>query len=489
MRAKVKSLFTFDGMFSRYELIATEKPSETIEKRVEISLSGKERGSRINGMCNYSVWSATQTDRLRPTTDTSPRFPDPYWQTHFRDYKYVDTDEPIFGTVKRFRFAYYYRTCSASNYAFLGRSYRRADSIAAHYLIEDGSGAFALGYIIGMKKYIYISTSDPRSPMKRVVDTELSGFSPTQCKTHYATMQAETGAWFQHAQPVNVNWDAESRTLDFQWPDAPTEASVKERCDTIRRQADGLSRFRDGLLGADLVNGFTALPDVDNIENATQLSSLGQSLLEILNPKQLAKGILSHDPKAVAKALSNKHLAYKYGDRLTIKDAREMYHAFRNWSIRKNGTQTRRAQLVEKLTDNLQVTHRIVIKAQRLDDAASRLLLGAADLGILPDLNTVWNLIPLSFVVEWFVNVTDALEATKAITLRNCFMPLSRYDSKRIEYRSETGDSSFVFDSYEGASSPNPSFPYPDFDIKVEAPGERELVTGECLLVQRFVKG
>lgn len=488
MKAKVKSLFHFQGLFSKYELIVSEKPSETGEKRVEVTIGGKERGSRVLGMCNYSVWSATQTVRQRPFVDTSPRL-ESNWQTMYNGYRYVDTDESIHGTVGRFRYAKYYRSCSSSSYAFIGRSRREADDLAAHCLITDGSGAFALGYIMGLWQYIYISTTNPQGPMRMAERTELRGFSPEQCHQHFAALKAKTGAWFQHAQPVNVNWDAVAWTLDFDWPDAPTEESVSERCLSIRRQADALSKFRDGLLGADLVNGFTALPDVDNVENATQLSSLGRSLLEILNPKQLAKGILSHDPKVVAKALSNKHLAYKYGDRLTIKDAREMHDAFRNWSARKNGTQTRRAQMVEKLTDNLQVTHRIVMKAQRYNDAASRLLLGAADLGILPDLNTVWNLIPLSFVVEWFVNVTDALEATKAITLRNCFMPLSRYDSRRIEYRQETDDSTFVFDSYEGVSSPDPSFPYPDFDIKVEAPGEHELVTGECLLVQRFVKG
>lgn len=488
MRAKVKSLTTFHGLFSTFELIVTENPSETREKRATVTVQGKDRGARINGMCNYSVWSATQTVRLRPTTDTSPRLQGD-WQTYLKDCRYVDTDESIHGTFSRFRIAKYYRTCSSSNYAFAGRTHARADNVAAHCLIEDGSGAFALGTITGLWKEFYISTSNPRSPLRQVKRVEISGFSPAQCAAHFADLKAETGALFKDAQPVNIDWRAVKKTMDFEWPDAPTEKSVRERCDSIRRQADALSRFRDGLLGADLVNGFTALPDVDNIENATQLSSLGRSLLEILDPKQLAKGILSHDPKVVAKALSNKHLAYKYGDRLTVKDAREMHNAFYNWSARKNGSQTRRAQMVEKLTDNLQVTHRIVMKAQRYDDAASRLLLGAADLGILPDLNTVWNLIPLSFVVEWFVNVTDALEATKAITLRNCFMPLSRYDSKRIEYRQKSDDSIFVFDAYEGVSSPNPIFPYPDFDIKVEAPGERELVTGECLLVQRFVKG
>lgn len=489
MRAKVKVLAYFSGLFSRYELIVSENPSETRGKRTEIRISEKDRGARINGMCNYSIWSATYAANTRPTTDTSPYYLVNDWDTVFRGYQYIDTDEPIHGTADRFRTAKYYRSCSSSNYGFAGRTHARADTLFAHCVVEDGSGAIALGTISGVWKDFYITTSNPRAPLKQVERTQIRGFSPSQCTAHFAQLKAETGAWFQHAQPVNIDWSTVKTTLDFEWPDAPTEQSVRERCDDIRQQADTLSKFRDGLLGADLVNGFTALPDVDNIENATQFSSLGQSLVEILNPKQLAKGIASHDSKAVAKALSNKHLAYKYGDRLTVKDAHEMYNAFRKWSVRKNGTQTRRAQLVEDLTDNLRVTHRIVIRAQRCNDAASRLLLGAADLGILPDLNTAWNLIPLSFVVEWFVNVTDVLEATKAITLRNCFIPLSRYDSKRIEFRSETADSTFVFDAYEGTSSPSPTFPYPDFDIKVEAPGERELVTGGCLLVQRFVKG
>lgn len=489
MRAKFKSLRYFYGLFSKYELIVTEKPSETRGKRTEITIQGKNRGPRTNGMCDYSVWRATQTTDLRPFTDTSPVL-EGGWSTQFRGYQYVDTDEVIHGTLNRFRLAKYYRSCNSTGYGFVGRTNTWADTMAAHCLIEDGSGAFALGTIVGPTMEIFVSTSDPKSPVRQVSHSaEWGPWAPDRCKARFNELKAKTGAYFAHAQPVNIDWDSVNDAMDFEWPDAPTEKSVRERCDSIRRQADELSRFRDGLLGADLVNGFTALPDVDNIENATQLSSLGQSLFEILNPKQLAQGILSHDPKVVAKALSNKHLAYKYGDRLTVKDAGEMYNAFRKWSVRKSGTQTRRAQLVEELTDNLRMTHRIVIRAQRYNDAASRLLLGAADLGILPDLTTVWNLIPLSFVVEWFVNVADALEATKAITLRNCFMPLSRYDSKRIEYRSETGNSTFVFDAYEGTSSPNPSFPYPDFDIEVKAPGERELVTGECLLVQRFVKG
>jgi len=129
--------------------------------------------------------------------------------------------------------------------------------------------------------------------------------------------------------------------------------------------------------------------------------------------------------KIDGKDLADLYLSYKYGARLTVLDAikvaqavvRRATAARQKFSIcraRSVGVSNISAIGLGALTG--EVAYNIKLYYQPVDNILVSALRKCYEWDVWPDLTNVWDLIPYSFVVDWFIGVGDVLEQVDAIT-------------------------------------------------------------------------
>lgn len=152
----------------------------------------------------------------------------------------------------------------------------------------------------------------------------------------------------------------------------------------------------------------------NTIELLSELADIKQTLLAVYN---LTKG------KVDAKKIASAYLQYKYGLRLTVHDLKAMAKGITKRLLRIS-LATSRARAREVLyyppkdsrsgscvvQYNYKIIHYIESKDWR------DILRNWFDSGLFPSLTNAWDLIPLSFVVDWFIPVEGHLNAIDSNT-------------------------------------------------------------------------
>lgn len=129
--------------------------------------------------------------------------------------------------------------------------------------------------------------------------------------------------------------------------------------------------------------------------------------------------------KLDGKDLANLYLSYKYGARLTVLDAIKVANAL----VRRANAARQKFSICRARTagvcnvsvpglGDLQgtVSYNLKLYYQPLDNLLVSALRKCYEWDIWPDLSNVWDLIPYSFVVDWFVGIDDILSQVDAIT-------------------------------------------------------------------------
>lgn len=154
--------------------------------------------------------------------------------------------------------------------------------------------------------------------------------------------------------------------------------------------------------------------------NANKTNML-EFLRDIRNPKELIpklatlRGLLSSRKRSLLKDMSDDYLAVKFGVLPTISDLQNIVAAFRRRKpfLDRNGFQVYTARHDDSaLVDNISYTLEQHVKlAIDQEDNEFQLLLEKLDsFGTLPTLERLWDLIPYSFLIDWFVDVGGLLE-------------------------------------------------------------------------------
>lgn len=120
------------------------------------------------------------------------------------------------------------------------------------------------------------------------------------------------------------------------------------------------------------------------------------------------------------KTWANNYLAVEYGWLPTISDIKEILGAFERLKphLDRNGFTTYHAGHEDSRSEgniSFKLEQRIKLAISDEDDAFEVLLTGWEMMGILPNLKTIWDLIPFSFVIDWFINVGETLEKFDAV--------------------------------------------------------------------------
>jgi len=119
------------------------------------------------------------------------------------------------------------------------------------------------------------------------------------------------------------------------------------------------------------------------------------------------------------KSYANDYLSVKYGILPTISDLQRIRDAFKKVRpyLDKNGFKSYSAGHIEHLTSGneyYELEQHIKLGIDNEDNALQALEQGLENIGMLPTMENLWDLIPYSFVVDWFVQVGDLLERADA---------------------------------------------------------------------------
>jgi hypothetical protein len=181
---------------------------------------------------------------------------------------------------------------------------------------------------------------------------------------------------------------------------------------------DSLNRF-DG-------NMLALIPDLKNIGQGT-VSVLTNLLESATNPRKLAHAWLSG----------------RYGDRLTYGDLRSLFEGFQRdvWKCTKTTKymlgRSRLSCNIHIAQQDVPVTYCTRIAVQPNDyNRVMQMIREAYEWDYYPSLGNTWDLIPLSFVVDWFVNVSSIFESLDRMVqsryytvLKTCTGVKASYDS------------------------------------------------------------
>lgn len=174
-------------------------------------------------------------------------------------------------------------------------------------------------------------------------------------------------------------------------------------------------------------------------------------LKDILSPLDLVRALMaarrlapSHILPALLKILASAKLCWSLAVAPTIADAEDT--ALKARSILKRFSERElfsihesrgKAQLVTLMYEPfspLKITCRSKVSLRVLSDSYIPFLLGSRSIGLLPSLSSAWNLIPMSFVIDWFLPVGNVLDNLETTTLALLVEALPSVHSIQIDY-------------------------------------------------------
>lgn len=196
----------------------------------------------------------------------------------------------------------------------------------------------------------------------------------------------------------------------------------------------------------------------------TNMIAFFRDLKDIKSLVPKLKGLLQ------LKTAANNYLAVKYGILPTVSDLKKIVAAFqqRKQFFDKNGFSCYNAKhtaVAEDGTFRYDLEQRIKVAIAEEDSSFDKLIDQFDSLGLFPTYENIWDLLPYSFVVDWFVQIGDLLERVD-----NC-QRLMRYNIRYVTM-SES-------EMMSGMSSGTSSFP---FMGQIKWSSYRRWVTDHCPL-------
>lgn len=68
------------------------------------------------------------------------------------------------------------------------------------------------------------------------------------------------------------------------------------------------------------------------------------------------------------------------------------------------------------------------------DDLVSHIIISMERLGVLPSATNLWDLVPFSFVIDWFLNIGDVLDAFRLDRDSQTYTLLARIESQKYQF-------------------------------------------------------
>jgi len=148
--------------------------------------------------------------------------------------------------------------------------------------------------------------------------------------------------------------------------------------------------------------------------------------------EEVAKSV--RHPGKLLQAIGNLRLSTKWGIPLTVKDAREIADVFTDDLVYGRRRDRWQSQRVQSTKDDIHAFGRGVLRGTSIDyviglkaivakqdSRAKQMLSTAFDYNLL-SLSNIWDMVPYSFVVDWFTNVSERIELIDATLYKDTFL-------------------------------------------------------------------
>lgn len=163
-------------------------------------------------------------------------------------------------------------------------------------------------------------------------------------------------------------------------------------------------------------------------------------LRDLRNPKALVPKLKN---LAKLKTHASNYLAINYGVLPTLSDLKEIMAALKSRQpyLDRHGWRTYTASRTSSSEQNeitFSLTQRIKIAIEDEDNDFVQLVNNVESSGFAPTLENIWDLIPYSFVIDWFINIGDFLERVDSrmrlsrLNIRYATMSSKSSKAKRI---------------------------------------------------------
>lgn len=249
-----------------------------------------------------------------------------------------------------------------------------------------------------------------------------------------------------------------------------------------------LSHYGD--LANSAVGGLDAV-QMNMISFLRELPEISSLIPKLQNLKKL------RNIRNAIKDTSDVYLTGKYGWMPTISDLQEIWHAMTKYTAitDRNGFRTTSARSISSINtshdEKIEATQCIKLAIATEDSLFLSLLEGLEFIGLFPSLNNLWDLVPYSFVLDWFIDLGDLLERVDTrlrllrLDIKYVTMSLKVVRSKHLvidDVLPLIGDAHWVH--YRRWTTNH--CPVPPLSLQTTALPTNHWLEGSALLVQRM---
>jgi hypothetical protein len=196
------------------------------------------------------------------------------------------------------------------------------------------------------------------------------------------------------------------------------------------------------------------------------------------------------------KAWASAWLSGRYGDRLAVADTKELLESIQRAISTRSQYAIGRSRTIDSQTSsdgNLTITRERLAVVYAAPDSYSGIMTAVNNLmkwDVWPTLENTWDLIPLSFLVDWILPVSDLLAQIDAAVQAPYLKPLSQYVGEKITTRwslpASTGLTGTITTTYYSRRPHNVLGDVRPFDVIADLPSFSvvHLADAVALLVQ-----
>lgn len=297
----------------------------------------------------------------------------------------------------------YYATGSGRHYSIYRASYEPSrDSISKRPYVHVECYSFELRWDEKYKQFLARLYSE--------VKTVPQKFADSVCTNYPTTGNFAMTAWAAATNGAGKRLVSDSESMGTMYETFTAPHFSPSRTISLVQSAGfaGLNNITVDLPQKDY--GDLALQAVSSID-ANNVNMIA-FLRDLKDPRAMAIKLKN---LSKLKTHANNHLAVNYGILPTISDLKDIIAALKKASPYqdRNGFDTHNAShFASEQVGNYQFSleQRLKIAVNKQDSGMNALADSLENIGLAPTLQNIWDLVPYSFVIDWFINVGDFLE-------------------------------------------------------------------------------